>query len=96
MSYQIQYDPQLSKKYPIKQKGSPQKTVLRVVVILLACSVLIGLIGRGEIPSFLIPGDAIVTRNALQTMSEQLREGESLGECITAFCVEIIRHGTNG
>ena len=96
MSYQIQYDPHLVKKYPRRIRKKGKFSLLRIIALLLICFVVIGVIGRGGVPQFLLPGDAAVTAGALDAMIQDLRNGEQFGEAITAFCMEIIRHGESG
>ncbi len=93
MSYQIQYDPHLSKKYPRRYRQKRKSRFLRLTVILLILFLAVGIIGREGLPQFLLPGDAAVTSGALDTMIRDLQNGEQFEEAITAFCVEIIRHG---
>ncbi len=42
----------------------------------------------------LLPGDPEVTLSALDTMLTELKAGVELRDAVTAFCQEIVSHGT--
>ncbi len=94
MSYNITYDPQQKKRYPAKRK--PSKGPYRAAVLLLLAALALLLANprlSKPLRNFLLPGDPQVTKTAIDSMAEDLRTGESLGDAVTAFCREII-HGT--
>ena len=49
--------------------------------------------GWVQLENWIYPGDAAVTKEALQNMASGLRAGIDLSDAVTAFCREII-HGT--
>ena len=49
--------------------------------------------GWVQLENWIYPGDAAVTKEALQNMASELRTGMYLSDAVTAFCREII-HGS--
>lgn len=45
---------------------------------------------RAKFIHFILPGDPVVTTNALQKLSETLGRGESLSNALDAFCETIM------
>lgn len=87
MAYRITYGP--------KVRGEKQRPKRRFWIF--AAAVVLVLIlyaaGTGEtLKNWLLPGDAAVTEQALQTFAQQLEEGESLGDAFACFCREIIEN----
>ena len=46
--------------------------------------------GAAVLREFLIPGDPDVTLHGLEVLVQQMRQGESIGTAVTAFCREVI------
>ena len=88
MSYQIQYEPEKNKIYPIRsgRKHNPTVGVLITVMLLVCLSV-------GLRTGWLIPGDPQVTSAAFSEMVDMLRQGETIQDAVTAFCTEVLEHG---
>ena len=88
MSYCIEYNPELKKRYPTtkKRRGRPQF----FVVLLLAISVAAYIFIRHNIIRYIIPGDAEVTTAAFSTMVEKIGDGDSVGDAFFAFCRDIV------
>ena len=91
MSYSIRYSPHQTAKYQKKEKLRLRRFFL-AVIILAACLTPIAVF-RNEILDMITPGNPEVTRRAAQNMVEALREGESVNDAVTAFCLEVIRDG---
>lgn len=91
MAYQIQYKPELRKKYPLPKKKSAWNHSLVTFAILV---VLLGLAisRKGVIWELLVPGDAAATTMAVETLADNLQAGVDLKEAATAFCKEILSH----
>jgi len=92
MSYQIQYVPEMNRRYP-KRKKTTGMIGKRMMIPL----ILIGLIvcvGVRPIRDWLFPGDPDVTDAAAQKMVESLRSGDGIGDAVTVFCQEVLRSGT--
>ena len=91
MSYYIQYDPKLKRRYPsIADKR-------RRIILSLAFFAVVAVIGaliRENIANFLIPGDRSVTVPAFSQMVDQIGAGESVSEAFFAFCRQIISGGS--
>ena len=91
MSYCIKYDPEKKKIYPQKATGKPRWLILALVLVVLLFAAQ-KLDTSGKIKSILLPGDPQTTSAALSTMITEIREGEPVGEAVTAFCLEIIHN----
>lgn len=88
MAYTINYTPEDTYRYPRtknKRNGKPSKFFM--LLFILAAALYLKFHG---IPDFLIPGDAETTKSTFQTMVTDLKNGESLDNAITTFCLEII------
>ncbi len=46
--------------------------------------------GRLVLRDFLVPGDPDVTLHGLEVLTQELRDGESFSDAVTAFCREVI------
>lgn len=93
MAYRIQYNPEQNKKYPIMLASAVRKRWL--VGAAITAVLLLGLAVQNEgefLKSWLLPGDPEVTEAAFSAMVEDIRAGESLGDAVTAFCLEIMDH----
>lgn len=86
MGYRITYEKQ--------EKGKiPRKKIVLIMVGTIIAALLLWPAGRSCLRELILPGDAEVTAEAFQGLAEDLGEGESLGDAITAFCKEIIANG---
>ncbi len=54
------------------------------------CIVLVAICTSSKVRSFLLPGDPEITEKALITLADDLKEGDSLSDAVTAFCREIL------
>lgn len=89
MAYQITYGPVKRKKEnPGQGRWKLSAAVFAVVLVLSSLTSVF----REELLSILLPGDPAVTAAALQTMTEQIMEGEQIGVAFTCFCQEIIEN----
>ena len=90
MSYQIQYESEKNKQYPMERKSAlPKRYLVGAIIVALVVSV----ISVPSVRELLIPGDPEVTGAAFSQMIDNLQEGDSVGEAVTAFCREIIQNG---
>ena len=91
MAYQISYGP-VKTKHPVARRA---KTGRWLLLTLCAAALVVGLqvseVGK-TVWNWILPGDPQVTGAALDTMVEELKEGNSVGEAVTAFCREIIEN----
>ena len=88
MSYSIQYNPELRKKYP-KPKFHSQISYKRIIfLILLFVSVYI--FAQNGWLKYLLPGDPDVTSAAISNLVVNVGEGSSIKEAVYSFCEEII------
>lgn len=96
MGYRMQYSPEKCRRYPIKEMR--KKWGGKILVCFSVGIVLIGFIcARWEqAKELLLPGDPEHTLQALNTLAEDMKEGESVKEAITAFCGNILEHAQNG
>ena len=92
MGYQIRYD-------AIGIQNRKGRDKLRgwiasiCVLLLIAGAITVKTVGLTWVQEVLLPGDPDVTAAALEGMVEDLRQGDSLGQAIRAFCEEIIANG---
>lgn len=94
MSYRVEYA-SFGKKYPTKRKSSSKKGMIAAVLVLVLVfgAISVRLNALPWIKEYLLPGDPEVTAMALEGLVEDLKEGNSLGQAVTAFCKEIMDHG---
>lgn len=90
MAYQIKYN----LVGPNRRTAKKSKRVLVIVTALgISCLVITAL----HLPwaqNLLLPGDSAVTAAALEDLADNLQQGESFMDAITAFCRNIIANGT--
>lgn len=85
MSYQINYDPSRKRKfYTANNKRVPNWLLVATGVAIAAC------IFNKELKALLIPGDPQVTSAAFSALTDNIKEGDSLKDAVTAFCREVI------
>ncbi len=92
MSYRIEYDPQKNKRYPIPSARKPGWLVITLAAVV-ALFALQKLAQKEKMMSWLIPGDSAITSGAFSEMLDNIREGDSVGTAVTAFCREILDNG---
>ena len=88
MAYKIQYTPQEQYRYPLKkQKAKPVRWGMWLLVAVLVISTIVACKG---VPEFLIPGDPVVTKSAVQEMISQMKAGTDAYDAFAVFCKRII------
>ena len=88
MDYEISYHPELKKRYPAeKTERKRGKWLLTAAVILLAAVLLKPCVPR--VKSLIQEYRQAYDFNVI---TEHLREGDSLGDSVTAFCLNVLRH----
>ena len=90
MSYYIQYDPKLRKRYP---STADKRRRIILSLAFFAVVAVIGALFRESIANFLIPGDRSVTVPAFSQMLEQIGAGKSVGDSFMEFCRQILSGG---
>ena len=91
MGYTIQYGPAGKAEAAWHAKRRKKSGVILAVCVLAVAFVAIVLSGDFEqIKNYLIPGDLEVTKAAFAQFTENIRQGDTVGDAITAFCREII------
>lgn len=88
MAYTIHYSPKDQKRYPAKKKDRRKTLKILVILIIMLCTMLMGLRG---IPDFMIPGDPAVTKAAVKTMIYEMECGTPISDAVTAFCKQILQ-----
>ena len=91
MGYTIQYGPAGKAEaawHAKRRKKAGAILAVCVLAVVFAAMVLSG--GFEEIKNYLIPGDPEVTQAAFAQFTEDIRQGDTVGDAITAFCREII------
>ena len=88
MAYKIQYSSDAARRYPEKTQNSSVKfgrwLLVMAVFVAAVCLRLYG------IPDCLIPGDPVVTRQAVSAMMENIQTGTDFGDAVTVFCKKIL------
>jgi hypothetical protein len=89
MAYRIEYGK--NPKYPVPGGRGNRHKILWVIGL-----ITVGMVGIYVLQSVgvqkLLPGDPAVTGAALDAMMENLKQGNSVAECFTVFCQEIVAH----
>ncbi len=91
MGYVMEYGCGVAVKLPLKKKKRkilPIMGAILAIVLVLTVQMLPGV--RASLWKHLLPGDAAVTAQALQTLAADLQEGESFSDAVTAFCQQIL------
>ena len=93
MSYRIEY----RSGGELRKSWKPKRPIGRVAVVICVLSLVAGALaikhtGLSWVKTVLLPGDPAVTAAALENMVENIRDGESLVDAVTAFCREIIEN----
>ena len=91
MSYCVEYNPELSKRYPATEKRN--KKPIKIVLTLLTLAVAVYVLLRSGVGQYLIPEDPGVTSEAFSVLVEHVQSGESIRESLLRFCEEIITGG---
>ena len=89
MSYLVEYNPELTKKYPTVVKS---KKGLSMFSILLLCIAVVGAfcLAQSGLLRYFIPGDPDVTASAFSELLNQIQAGEPIKTSVLSFCEEII------
>ena len=95
MAYFVEYDTKMTKTYfraaKINRKRRGRLIIVLLLVTVLGCS---AVCYKDVIMTYLLPGDAAVTAAALDSMVDGIKNGQDLGNAVTAFCREIIQNAS--
>ncbi len=93
MSYKIRYKSKAMKgnQYFDITSSLSVKIIAMIAVLIFGCSILIYQYMKAD--KDLLRKNKEITQIAVSNMIEDMREGKSMKEAITAFCQEIIDHG---
>lgn len=89
MSYRVDYNPEMKKRYPsyIKiRKNAPARALLVAVAVIIICYG----IHCGDLLRYFIPGDPAVTTAAFYGMVDNIEAGKTVRQAFLDFCKEII------
>ena len=91
MGYRIKYGETVTKEILSDCERKPT-FITGFIWISIVCCVVSFIISRhkDEVVNFLLPGDKEVTKAAITTFTENLREGEGFADAAIAFCKEIV------
>ena len=91
MSYCIEYNPELKRKYPkVKfHRQIPTKKIIFLLIFFISAYLLL----ESKVYRYLIPGDPDTTIAAFSAMVDQVGDGEPMKDAVRSFCEEIIVHG---
>ena len=93
MSYCVEYNPELRKRYPELKKPRMKLPVGALLCSVAAVAAVYMIVTSGVL-RYLIPGDPDVTTAALETLVDEIGAGEPVREAFVDFCKEIILSGT--
>lgn len=96
MGYRIEYDSG-KKQYEVRRKDPLRfpAMVAGALVLFVLLTMVFWDAGAAAIRDALIPGDDVVTLQALESLASDLRSGASVQEAVTAFCREIVDGAAN-
>lgn len=91
MSYRIVYGEEPARWKPNRLRPG-RVAAYTAVCLILFCSLTIKLwpAGAEVLQEVFLPGDAKVTRQALEHMADNLKAGEAIGDAVAVFCREIV------
>lgn len=92
MSYCVEYNPELRKRYPIRVKRRKKPTVKIVILLMVMIGAYISV--QCGLARYLIPGNVDVTNAAFSQLVEQVVSGEPISQSILTFCEEIVTNGS--
>ena len=93
MGYRIEYEGAERYLCSAKREGDRwRRACLVLVMIALAVSLAFPQIKK-KVVSFLIPGNDIVTLQAVEELAHCLQSGDSTKDALTAFCRTVIENG---
>lgn len=89
MSYCVEYNPEMRKRYPFV-KRIRNKNLVKVFLVSAAAIAAIYMIACSGVLRYFIPGDPEVTTAAFSLLLNEIGEGEPVREAFLSFCREII------
>lgn len=94
LGYRIEYDGREG-KYEIRRYNPYRLPVLLCVAVclFLLLTFCFWQEGADYIKEAMIPGENAVTVAAFENLTQRLRQGETLQDAVTAFCIDVI-HGS--
>lgn len=91
MSYRIVYGPEIKTKPQPGVSTTRYRSMIAGFLLLFALTVkILWPEGAQVLREMVMPTDLTVTEQAFQSMMEDLRSGEDLGDVITVFCKQIL------
>ena len=89
MSYRVDYNPEMKKRYPSFIKRRRKVPVRLLLIAIAAVSICYG-IYSSDLLRYLIPGNPAVTTAAFSAMVDHIEAGEAVRQAFIDFCKEII------
>ena len=89
MSYRVDYNPEMKKRYPAFVKIR-KKVPIRPLLIAVAVITICYGIYRSDLLRYFIPGDPAVTTAAFSGMVDNIEAGKTVRQAFLDFCKEII------
>lgn len=91
MGYRIRYGETIKKEFISESRWGFGFVIKWIAVMIICCVITFVLTYYKEaVIDFILPGDKVVTKAAFLTFAEDLRNGNSIKDTITAFCQEIV------
>ena len=95
MDYQIIYNPDKNSKFPIRKKHTKSTRLLLILVLIATiCITASNATVKRTLRSVFLPGDPDATEAAIVNLVENIKEGETVKDAVTAFCIEILEEST--
>ena len=93
MGYRIEYGPAIPTQYVHNTKPVRIQSMTAVCLLLFSLTVrLFFPAGTAQLREYLLPGELTVTQQAVDTLMDNIRNGESFENSVTTFCKYIIAH----
>lgn len=89
VSYRIIYNQKLSKKHPIPKNKLFKR---RGILFIIGFVVLFGYISIMGGIDYIIPGDTIITIQAVEKMAIDIKNGQSALDALDCFCETILNY----
>lgn len=92
MPYSVIYTSKGIAKYKSRSRKTMIKRLLVIASVGFICILLCFATARNWLLHIFFPGDHGVTKEAATQMITDIKEGQSVGDAVTAFCQEILKH----
>lgn len=92
MGYKIRYDAFMPKAGTYKCNQRKKRIIKWIITGILVLGLLVPAYRKGFLKELLIPGDSVVTQQAIENMVANIKDGATIQDAIVAFCEEVIEN----